>query len=133
MARKYARAASKKVESAMKKRAKGTLRSGGNGRKVKSRKQAIAIALSEARRSGEKVPPNPSRKTKSAAKTGRKTSARKNLGRKTAGRKSSARKSSSRKSLASKSSASKSSASRSSARKSSARKSTKTAKRRSRS
>ena len=58
MARKYSKSASKDVESAMKKRKKGTLRSGkgGKGGKVKSRKQAIAIGLSEARKEGKKVP-----------------------------------------------------------------------------
>jgi len=56
--RKYGNAASKRVESAMKKRKKGTLRSGkgGKGGKVTSRKQAIAIGLSEARKKGAKVP-----------------------------------------------------------------------------
>ena len=53
--RKYGKAASKRVESAMRRRKKGTLKSG-SGRKVKSRKQAIAIALSEARQKGAKVP-----------------------------------------------------------------------------
>ena len=56
MARKYSRSASKDVEGAMRKRKKGTLRSGRSGRKVKSRKQAIAIGLSEARQKGKKVP-----------------------------------------------------------------------------
>jgi hypothetical protein len=56
MARKYSRRASKSVEGAMKKRKKGTLKSGRSGRKVKSRKQAIAIGLSEARKKGAKVP-----------------------------------------------------------------------------
>ena len=56
MARKYSRGASKDVERAMRKRKRGTLRSGRSGRKVKSRKQAIAIGLSEARRAGAKVP-----------------------------------------------------------------------------
>ena len=56
MARKYSRSASKDVARAMRKRKKGTLRSGRSGRKVKSRKQAIAIGLSEARRKGKKVP-----------------------------------------------------------------------------
>ena len=56
MARKYSKGASKKVEGAMKKRKSGTLRSGRSGRKVKSRKQAIAIGLSEARKKGAKVP-----------------------------------------------------------------------------
>jgi hypothetical protein len=56
MARRYSRSASKDVERAMRKRKRGTLRSGRSGRKVKSRKQAIAIGLSEARREGKKVP-----------------------------------------------------------------------------
>jgi len=56
MARKYSKGASKKVEGAMRKRKKGTLKSGRSGKKVKSRKQAIAIGLSEARREGKKVP-----------------------------------------------------------------------------
>ena len=56
MARKYSKKASQKVERAMTERKKGTLRSGRSGRKVKSRKQAIAIGLSEARRAGAKVP-----------------------------------------------------------------------------
>ena len=56
--RKYGKAAGKRVESAMRRRKKGTLRSGpgGKGGKVKSRKQAIAIGLSEARSKGAKVP-----------------------------------------------------------------------------
>ena len=53
--RKYGKAASKRVESAMRRRKKGTLKSG-SGRTVKSRKQAIAIGLSEARKKGAKVP-----------------------------------------------------------------------------
>jgi Family of unknown function (DUF6496) len=54
----YGRAASKSVERAMRKRNSGTLRSGkgGKGGRVKSRKQAIAIGLSEARKKGAKVP-----------------------------------------------------------------------------
>lgn len=58
MARKYSKGASKDVERAMHKRKKGTLKSGkgGKGGKVKSRKQAIAIGLSEARAKGKKVP-----------------------------------------------------------------------------
>jgi len=56
--RKYGEAASKRVESAMRRRKKGTLKSGkgGKGGKVTSRKQAIAIGLSEARKKGAKVP-----------------------------------------------------------------------------
>lgn len=56
--RKYGKAASKRVESAMRRRKKGTLKSG-SGQKVKSRKQAIAIGLSEARKKGAKVPRKP--------------------------------------------------------------------------
>ena len=56
MARKYSKGASKSVERAMKKRKKGTLKSGRRGRTVKSKKQAIAIGLSEARKKGAKVP-----------------------------------------------------------------------------
>ncbi len=56
--KKYGKAATKSVASAMRRRKKGTLRSGpgGKGGKVKSRKQAIAIGLSEARKKGAKVP-----------------------------------------------------------------------------
>lgn len=66
MARKYSRSASSDVERAMKKRKKGTLRSGRSKKKVTSRKQAIAIGLSEARKKGKKVP-----KRKSSRKTAR--------------------------------------------------------------
>jgi hypothetical protein len=64
MARKYSKKASVTVERAMKKRKAGTLKSGRSGRKVTSRKQAIAIGLSEARAKGAKVP----KKKKKAAK-----------------------------------------------------------------
>jgi hypothetical protein len=56
MARKYSKKASSYVKRAMKKRKKGTLKSGRSGKKVKSRKQAIAIGLSEARKKGAKAP-----------------------------------------------------------------------------
>jgi hypothetical protein len=62
MARKYSKSASRDVKRAMRKRKKGTLRSGRSGKKVKSRKQAIAIGLSEARRKGKKVPKRKSSK-----------------------------------------------------------------------
>ena len=76
MARKYSKKASKKVEKVMRERKQGKLRSGRSGKKVTSRKQAIAIGLSEARRSGAKVPKKKSggRKKKSG---GRKKSAKK--------------------------------------------------------
>jgi hypothetical protein len=62
--RRYSPSASKDVESAMRRRKRGTLRSGkgGKGGKVTSRKQAIAIALSEARKKGKKVPRKRSRR-----------------------------------------------------------------------
>jgi hypothetical protein len=56
MARRYSRSAAKDVKSAMHRRKKGTLKSGESGKTVKSRKQAIAIGLSEARKKGKKVP-----------------------------------------------------------------------------
>jgi len=60
---KYSKGAQKKVKKAMHEKKHGTLKSGRSGKKVKSRKQAIAIGLSEARKSGAKVP-----KKKSASK-----------------------------------------------------------------
>ena len=63
----YGKGASKRVESAMRRKKKGTLKSG-SGRKVTSRQQAIAIGLSEAREKGAKVPAR-----KSSRKTSRKT------------------------------------------------------------
>ncbi len=54
--RRYGRGASRKVGKAMHERKQGTLRSGRSAKKVSSRKQAIAIGLSEARRAGKKVP-----------------------------------------------------------------------------
>jgi len=65
MARKYGKKASEKVEKTMRERKQGTLKSGSTGKKVTSRKQAIAIGLSEARREGDKVP---SRKSSSKSK-----------------------------------------------------------------
>ena len=85
--RKYGKEASKRVGSAMRRKKKGTLRSGRSGKKVTSRKQAIAIGLSEAREKGAKVPrKRGGSKRSSGRKTGRKTGGRKS------GRKSSARK-----------------------------------------
>jgi hypothetical protein len=68
MARKYSKKASADVERVMKKRKAGTLKSGRSGRKVTSRKQAIAIGLSEARREGAKVPKKAAKKKKTAKK-----------------------------------------------------------------
>ncbi len=66
--RRYGQAASKTVASAMRRKKNGTLRSGkgGKGGKVKSRKQAIAIGLSEARKKGAKVPPKKSGSSEAA-------------------------------------------------------------------
>ena len=74
MARRYSRSASKDVKSAVSRRKKGTLKSGrgGKGGKVKSRKQAIAIGLSEARKKGKKVPKRKTAKRKSAKRKSRK-------------------------------------------------------------
>jgi hypothetical protein len=66
MASRYSKKASTSVERAMKKRKAGTLKSGRSGRKVKSRKQAIAIGLSEARKRGAKVPKKASKKRESS-------------------------------------------------------------------
>jgi hypothetical protein len=64
---KYGKKASKKVEKAMHERKEGTLRSG-SGKKVTSKKQAIAIGLSEARKEGAKVPRKKGSKKKSSSK-----------------------------------------------------------------
>lgn len=70
---KYGKTAQKKVKRAMHERKRGKLRSGRSGKKVTSRKQAIAIGLSEARRSGAKVPRKKgSRKSSRSRKTSRK-------------------------------------------------------------
>lgn len=74
---KYSKGAGKNVERTMRRRKKGTLRSG-SGRKVTSRKQAIAIGLSEARKKGAKVPKKAAKKSgrKTAKKSGRKRAKR---------------------------------------------------------
>ena len=66
--RKYGAKAGKKVERAMREMKRGKLRSGGSGKKVKSRKQAIAIGLSEARRAGGKVPKKRSSSSRSTSR-----------------------------------------------------------------
>jgi hypothetical protein len=72
MARKYSKGASKKVKKAMHERKKGTLKSG-SGRKVKSRKQAIAIGLSEARKEGKKVPKKAKKSKKKSKRKSKKS------------------------------------------------------------
>lgn len=65
---KYSKGAQKKVEKVMHEKKKGTLKSGRSGKKVTSRKQAIAIGLSEARKAGAKVPKKKSTAKKKSAK-----------------------------------------------------------------
>jgi len=65
---KYGKTAQKKVKKAMHERKKGTLKSGTSGKKVTSKKQAIAIGLSEARKEGGKVPKKKSSKKRSSKK-----------------------------------------------------------------
>jgi Family of unknown function (DUF6496) len=77
MARKYGKKAQSKVKRAMHERKHGTLRSGRSGKKVKSRKQAIAIGLSEARKAGAKVPKKRSSSKKRRSSKKRKSSSRK--------------------------------------------------------
>lgn len=97
--RKYGKAASKSVKRAMHKEKAGTLKSGGSGRKVTSRKQAIAIGLSEAREAGAKVPSKRTSRKSTAKKSGAKKSTRKRTTAKKGGaRKKSTAKKSSRKS-----------------------------------
>jgi hypothetical protein len=77
--RKYGEAAEEAVESAMRRRKRGTLKrgKGGKGGRVKSRKQAIAIGLSEAREKGAKVPRKPKGRKAGARKAGGRKKARK--------------------------------------------------------
>jgi hypothetical protein len=79
----YGKKAQDKVHKAMKERKQGKLRSGRSGKKVTSRKQAIAIGLSEARKAGGKVPP-PKKRAAKKTRSSRKTTSRKAAGRKTA-------------------------------------------------
>jgi len=89
MARKYGRKAQQKVKRAMHERKHGTLRSGRSGKKVTSRKQAIAIGLSEARREGGKVP---SKKSSSKKSSSKKSSSKKSSSKKSSSKKSSKKK-----------------------------------------
>lgn len=89
MASKYGKKAAEKVEKVMHERKKGTLKSGSTGKKVTSRKQAIAIGLSEARAAGGKVPAKKSSSKKAGAK---KSSTKKTSSKKSSAKKSSAKK-----------------------------------------
>jgi hypothetical protein len=74
---KYGRKASQKVERAMRERKRGTLKSGRSGKKVTSRKQAIAIGLSEARRAGGKVPRKKSSSGRKSSSSRKRSSSKK--------------------------------------------------------
>ena len=74
---KYSKKAQDKVEEVMHEKKKGTLKSGGSGKKVTSRKQAIAIGLSEARKEGAKVPEKKSAPKKTAKSAAKKSAAKK--------------------------------------------------------
>lgn len=65
---KYGRKAERKIAKVMREHKRGTLKSGSTGRKVKSRKQAVAIGISEARRAGAKVPRKPASRRRGAKK-----------------------------------------------------------------
>jgi len=95
----YGKKASTKVEAAMHERKQGTLKSGTSGKKVTSRKQAIAIGLSEARKEGGKVPAKkaaakkvPSKKTAAKKAPAKKAPAKKAAAKKTAAKKTAAKK-----------------------------------------
>jgi len=81
MARKYSKKASKKVEKVMRERKRGTLRSGRSGKKVTSRKQAIAIGLSEARKEGAKVPGRGKKRRTTKRRTAKRRTAKRRTGR----------------------------------------------------
>ena len=81
MARKYSKKASKKVEKVMRERKRGTLRSGRSGKKVTSRKQAIAIGLSEARKEGAKVPRRGKKRRTTKRRTAKRRTAKRRTGR----------------------------------------------------
>jgi topoisomerase IA-like protein len=90
----YGKKAGDKVEAAMDERKKGTLKSGRSGKTVTSRKQAIAIGLSEARKEGAKVPAKkaPAKKTPAKKAAAKKVAAKKAPAKKTAARKAPAKK-----------------------------------------
>ena len=97
---KYSKAAGEKVKEAMHERKEGKLKSGRSGKKVTSRKQAIAIGLSEARERGEKVPAN---KTATKKTTAKKSSSKKSAAKTSSTKKASTKKSSTKRSTTKKS------------------------------
>jgi hypothetical protein len=115
---KYGDKASAKVHEALHEEKEGKLKSGRSGRKVTSRKQAIAIGLSEARKEGDKVPPRKS----AAKKSGAKTASKKTASKETAPRKAPSKKSASKKTGTKTTTARKSGARKTAAKKSASRK-----------
>jgi hypothetical protein len=101
---KYSKKAQDKVERAMHEKKEGKLKSGRSGKKVTSRKQAIAIGLSEARKEGAKVPKkktagkSPSKKSSAKKTTTTKSATRKSASRKAAPKKTASQKTTSKKS-----------------------------------
>lgn len=93
---KYSKRAGEKVERAMHEKKRGQLKSGRSGKKVTSRKQAIAIGLSEARKEGAKVPKKGSKSGGRSKRASKKGASKKSSSRKSASRKSASRKSSSK-------------------------------------
>src|SRR3954462_13278686 len=89
---KYSKRAGKKVERAMHEKKRGQLKSGRSGKKVTSRKQAIAIGLSEARKEGAKVPKKAGSKKSASKKGGAKKSSSKKAASKKGGRKTASKK-----------------------------------------
>jgi hypothetical protein len=88
----YGKKAGEKVEKAMHERKRGTLKSGGSGKKVTSKKQAIAIGLSEARKEGGKVPAKKGSKKRSKKGSTKKRSSKKRSTKKRSTKKSSSKK-----------------------------------------
>ncbi|HEY3487133.1 MAG TPA: DUF6496 domain-containing protein [Gammaproteobacteria bacterium] len=78
---KYSKGAQKSVKGAMHKKKRGKLRAGRSGKKVKSRKQAIAIGLSEARKKGAKVPSPKGKSARKKSRSGKRTAAQRASGR----------------------------------------------------
>src|SRR5215510_14932707 len=95
--RRYGKKAAEKVERAMHEKKRGQLKSGRSGKTVKSRKQAIAIGLSEARKEGKKVPPKKAAKKRKAKKSPTKKSASKRSTKKSPSKKSPSKKASTKK------------------------------------
>jgi hypothetical protein len=95
---KYSKKAGDKVERAMHEKKSGTLKSGRSGKKVTSRKQAIAIGLSEAREEGAKVPKKAGAKKSAAKKSAAKKGAKKTASKKAAPKKAAVKKSAPKKS-----------------------------------